>query len=226
MSSSIVSNCRYGVSLGMPLHFANNPHCDYKLRIIKLQDCEISLDSFCTSNRRASVKRMSIKRFKKFMKKRPPTVQVFHVFLKDKHESELMIMKIDKKYAMVNGLLRKYETVFESKLPASLPLLWPVDHKIEVELRSRPTLRPLCQLSCVEIVAGKAYVEDILKKGMRRRSQSPYGAPLCFVKHPEKLGVVAYFRALNCITKPITHQSLKQIICSIALEHASFKDSI
>lgn len=45
------------------------------------------------------------------------------------------------------------------------------------------------------------YVEDLLQKGTTRPNQSPYGAPLFFVKGKDKLRGFFDYRALNWIPK-------------------------
>ena len=74
-----------------------------------------------------------------------------------------------------------------------------VEQTIEIEDGSKPPHRSLYQTSPAELTAAKEYVEDLLKKGKIRRSKSPYGAPLFFVKDPDKLRGVVDYRALNRI---------------------------
>ncbi len=77
-----------------------------------------------------------------------------------------------------------------------------IDHEIPIEDGTRPSHRPLYQLSPAELKAAKEYIVDLLEKGKIRPSKSPYGAPLFFVKEKNKplRGVVDY-RALNRVTK-------------------------
>ena len=74
--------------------------------------------------------------------------------------------------------------------------------KLRLRMEQKPPHSPLFQLSPVELVAGKEYVQDLLKKGKIRPSKSTFGAPLFFVKNKDKplRGVVDY-GALNRITK-------------------------
>jgi len=101
----------------------------------------------------------------------------------------------------LDKLLQEYSSVFRSELPDGLPPKRLVEHEIEVEKGSKPPHRPLYQLSPVELRAVKQYVESLLKSGKIRRSKSPYGAPLFFVKEGDKLRGVVDYRALNRITK-------------------------
>ena len=76
-----------------------------------------------------------------------------------------------------------------------------VDHAIEIEECVKPPLRHLYQLSPVELVVVKDYVVDLLRQGSIRRSKSPLGASLFFVKDKRKLRAVVDYRALNRIAK-------------------------
>ena len=91
--------------------------------------------------------------------------------------------------------------MFQKELPAGLPPKRAVDHAIETDLSGKPPLRPLYQLSPAELVAVKGYVVDLLRSGRIRRSKSPFGASLFFVKHKGSLRAVVDYRALNRITK-------------------------
>ena len=207
-SNWVVANCRYDVLLGMPWHVAHNPTVDYVKRVVKGGSDVISVDHEYL-NGRGSVKKkekltvtnLGVKEFRQMLQKRSPeSFQVFHVMVREV-PSELKKVKKGKQDSRLDALLNKYESVFRSELPSGLPPERAVEHEIEVEKGSKPPHRPLYQLSPAELVAVKDYVEDLLKKGKIRRSKSPYGAPLFFVKEEDKLRGVVDYRALNRITK-------------------------
>ena len=200
-SNWVVADCRYDVLLGMPWHVANNPQIDYVKRVVKVHDGEFSLGTVSSPRNGIAVTNMSVKSFRKLMKKPSPKVQVFQVVLKKCEEDELKKVKCMKQDSRVDELLKKYASVFRSELPEGLPPVRSVDHEIDVESGARPPHRSLYQLSPAELAAAKEYIEDLLKKGKIRRSKSPYGAPLFFVKEPDKLRGVVDYRALNRITK-------------------------
>ena len=97
--------------------------------------------------------------------------------------------------------MERYGNVFQRELLEGLPTKREVDHEIVVEEGSKPPRRPLFQLSPEELKATKDYVDDLLKNKKIRPSKSAYGAPLFFVKEPDKLRGVVDYRALNLITK-------------------------
>ena len=60
-----------------------------------------------------------------------------------------------------------------------------VDHMIEVEPGSGPPTGPTYQLSLTEMNELKKQLQDLLDHGFIRPSQSPYGAPVLFVRKKE-----------------------------------------
>lgn len=101
----------------------------------------------------------------------------------------------------LEALLGRYKEVFREDLPAGLPPERDVDHAIETDREAKPPQRGLYQLSPAEMLAVKDYLVDLLKKKKIRRSKSPFGASLFFVKDKGKLRAVVDYRALNRMTK-------------------------
>lgn len=138
------------------------------------------------------------------MRKPKSTTTIFHVTLsrgeRDKDFSKSQLLNPDEDD--LREILMEFEDVFQEELPDCLPPQRDVDH----EIRTPPDLssphRPSYQLSPSELLAAKEYVEKLLNSVKIRRSQSPYGSPLFYVKEPGRplRGVVEY-RALNRITK-------------------------
>ena len=206
-SNWVLVDCRYDVLLGMPWHVANNPQIDYKKRIVKVNgdeiliDCEESGGCGLVSEEKVTVTNLGVKKFRQMLRKKSPDkFQVFQLVAR-RVPSELDNVKKGKQDSRMDALLKKYECVFRSELPSGLPPERGVEHTIEVEEGSKPPHRPLYQLSPAELKAAKEYVEDLLKKGKIRRSKSPYGAPLFFVKEEDKLRGFVDYRALNRIKK-------------------------
>ena len=185
----------------------NKPKIDYVKRFVEVDGDVIKFDKSKRSARNGSVSEnvrvtnLSVKKFRQMLKKKSPEgLQVFHVMVREK-PSELEKLKVGKQDARTAALLKKYECVFRSELPAGLPPERSVEHTIEDEKGSKTPHRPLYQLSPAELKACKEYVEDLLKKGKIRRSKSPYVASLFFVKEEDKLRGVVDYRALNRIKK-------------------------
>lgn len=69
----------------------------------------------------------------------------------------------------MRNLLYRFEKVFSDELPAGIFPERSIDHVIEAEEVPKPRLRSLNQLFPSELVAFKAYVVELLRKGKIRR---------------------------------------------------------
>jgi len=201
-SNWVVSDTRYDVILGMPWHVANNPQIDYVERTIRVNEDTLSYEHPNEERGAKPVKvtNMGVKKFRRMLKRKSSEkYQVFQVVAKD--DWELGKVQKPQDDRRLDGILKKYGSVFRSELPDGLPPKRSIEHSIEIEEGSKPPHRPLYQLSPAELKAVKDYVESMLKSGKIRRSKSPFGAPLFFVKEEDKLRAVIDYRALNRITK-------------------------
>ena len=99
-------------------------------------------------------------------------------------------------------LLQKYRDVFPVALPAGLPPSREVDHAIELELGAPPPSRPTYRMSFLELEELEKQLKEYSDNGWIRPSQSPYGAPILFVKKKDgSTRMCTDYRALNKITK-------------------------
>ena len=91
--------------------------------------------------------------------------------------------------------------LFSEKEAMNLPPHRSYDHTIPLEAGSTPPFGPIYSMSPAELAALKKYVEDNLKKGFIRHSQSPCGAPILFAKKSDgTLRLCVDYRGLNKIT--------------------------
>jgi hypothetical protein len=98
----------------------------------------------------------------------------------------------------VDTLLEEYQDVFPEDLPKELPPSRTVDHRIELTSGSGPVSRPTYKLSLSEMDEMKRQLDDLLDHKFIQPSQSPYGAPVLFVKKKEgDLRMCIDYRALN-----------------------------
>ena len=114
--------------------------------------------------------------------------------------------EIDEDVAEIRRLLPKayheYLDVFSKKEADTLPPHRPYDHRIELEEGTQPPFGPIYKLSESELTALREYLEENLKKGFIRPSNSPAGAPILFVKKKDgSLRLCVDYRGLNRITK-------------------------
>ena len=99
-------------------------------------------------------------------------------------------------------VLPRYTDVFPDELPAGLP---PTrvggDFRIQLEAGSRPVARPPFATSVTEREELKRQLEELLAKGFIRPSNSPFGAPVIFIRKPDQsLRLCVDYRGLNRIT--------------------------
>ena len=96
---------------------------------------------------------------------------------------------------------QKYKEVFSEKEADSLPKHGPFDHSIPIMEGENPPFGPIYPLSKVELNTLSEYLDENLKKGFIRKSSSPAGAPILFVKKKDgSLRLCVDYRGLNKIT--------------------------
>ena len=96
----------------------------------------------------------------------------------------------------------RYKNLFKEDLPEeALPKHQPWDHEIPLIEGSKPAFKKIYPMNETQLKALKEYLDENLKKGFIRESQSPAGYPLFFVpKKGGKLRPVIDYRQLNEIT--------------------------
>ena len=100
------------------------------------------------------------------------------------------------------AVLRCYQDVFPDALPPGLPPAREVDHAIELEPGALPPSRPTYRMSFQELEELEKQLKEYVGNGWIRPSQSPYGAPILFVKKKDgTTRMCTDYRALNKITK-------------------------
>jgi hypothetical protein len=101
--------------------------------------------------------------------------------------------------ALREAFFKEYADVFPDALPDGLPPARSIDHKIELKPGSTPPNRTNIRYSRVDDAGIAAYVEENLKKGFIRPSQSSYAAIPFQVskKGTDERRTVVDFRGLN-----------------------------
>ena len=101
--------------------------------------------------------------------------------------------------ALLQPLLQKYSSVFDT--PQGLPPQRAVDHKIELVDGAKPPDQSARRFSPRELDELKRQIADLVEAGFIRPSQSPYGAPVLFVKKKDgTIRMCVDYRALNALT--------------------------
>ena len=78
-------------------------------------------------------------------------------------------------------VVSEFSEVFPTNLP-SLPPDRDIDFCIDVELGTQPISIPPYHIALAELKELKEQLQDLLSKGFIRPSESPWGAPVLFVK--------------------------------------------
>ena len=95
-----------------------------------------------------------------------------------------------------------YTDVFSKSKADTLPPHRPYDLKINLEEGTSPPLGPIYSLSPAELATLHEFIDEHLKSGFIHPTNSPYGAPILFVKKKNgQLQLCMDFRGLNQITK-------------------------
>ena len=96
----------------------------------------------------------------------------------------------------------RYDNLFqEETTTAVLPKHQPWDHEIKLQPGTEPGFGPIYQLSEKELQVLREYLEENLKKGFIRESQSPAGYLILFApKKDGSLRLCVDYRKLNDIT--------------------------
>ena len=99
-------------------------------------------------------------------------------------------------------MLRTYSDVFPAALPPGLPPKREVDHGIEWQPGAPPPSRPTYRMTFLELEELEKQLKEYLGNRWIRPSQSPYGAPILFVKKKDgTTRMCTDCRALNKITR-------------------------
>lgn len=96
---------------------------------------------------------------------------------------------------------RNWASVFSEENILALPKHSQFDHQIKLQPGTNPPYGPLYQCSDAELKALREYLARESASGKIRRSDSPAGAPIIFVKKPDgSLRICVDYRGLNKIT--------------------------
>ena len=106
---------------------------------------------------------------------------------------------------ILNGVLKEYHEyadVFSKSRTDTLAPHRPFDLKINLEDGASVPPGPMYSLSATEQVALREFLDEHLRIGVIRPSQSPHGVPILFVRKKDgSLRLCVDFRGLNKVSK-------------------------
>ena len=220
---------RYDIVLGKPWLAAHNPDIDFSRNIVhvcsgKRTHCLLAAEQDEVSRQdedphplaasTCNVEFMNIQQARKAIKRGAGCIfvnlkSVSNVEPEEEERSGFIENSISDNLDHIQRrdlqqLLNRHEKCFRRDLPMKLPPARRTDHEIKVEEGSRPPSRPPFRMSAPELDELQRQLQQLLDHGFIETSNSPYGAPVFFVKKADgSLRLVCDWRALNKITTKV-----------------------
>jgi hypothetical protein len=133
-----------------------------------------------------------------------PGVQLFTMSFSDLAPESVEVSSAGVQESGLSSVPEEYRDLtdlFTQKEADKLPPHRPYDHQIPLEPGATPPFGTIYSMSPAELDIFRKYIEDNLRKGFIRHSQSPCGAPILFAKKPDgTLRLCVDYRALNKVT--------------------------
>jgi len=210
----------YDIVLGMSWLATHNPAIDWKRGVLRIKQKHKrfrirgvkSIDTQSMNN----LQLMSVQQMKQ-EKSEIEAVYLVHVDWEEGNATKLLLQPkfqlnlIDKEKDLLmdsssrraefdkQQLIDEFREVFNE--PTALPPKRTVDFSIDLKPGAEPPNLPTYRMNPVELQELKKQLEELLKKKFIKQSKSPFGAPVLFVKKPNKpLRLCIDYRALNALT--------------------------
>jgi hypothetical protein len=181
---------RYSLYLGLPWI----DYCDPKLNYAKRR----MLFRGDKAKDRASFQKIGVEDAESFEKSmRDPLTDVYACLVGSVGQNDLELARMDQ----LPPQYVEYADVCSEEESAVIADHGPQDLAINLEPGSTPPHKPLYNLSRTELELLRKYLEDYMARGWIRRSKSPAGAPILFVKKKDgTMRLCVDYRGLNKIT--------------------------
>jgi hypothetical protein len=195
-----IISMRHDVILGTPWLAKHNPTIDWNARTMTFDRCQCGQDQRRTARHPLKESNDSKKRYWTDRQELSNTER--KPFVKIKHQKLEKVPTKEPEVVLIPKVHQKWKKLFQEDNGATaLPAHKPWDHEIILEEGKEPTFGPLYKQSARERDETKKYIDENLKKGFIRKSQSKVAHPVLFApKKNGKLRMCVDYRKLNNIT--------------------------
>jgi hypothetical protein len=177
----ITSEANYDLILGLPWLFKNNPHIDWKTRIITITRNHQKYLLQTTHSEKQIIKGQcvdTIERADNFLINAKQLSRCKKIYLVTiKMISNCYINPVTSTNQQINQLLQEFSDVFPDDV-IELPPKRDIDHEIKIFDNVTPPSQQPFRMSQPELAELKRQLENLLEKGFIRPSKSPYAAPV------------------------------------------------
>ena len=203
----VIDLASYDIILGIPWLRKWNPHIDWRKGVLTLKDhttiktlASLSWDEDETEHTRVwEINRRKMKRIARSNSDSLRTVWVKPAEQRIMGTTSTDEQKTDK--VEFPERYKQFKDIFEEHVETTLSQHKSWDHEIKLQEGKEPTYGPIYKLSEYELRVLKEYIEENLKKGFIRPSESSAGYPILFApKKDGKLRLCVDYRQLNNIT--------------------------
>jgi hypothetical protein len=137
-----------------------------------------------------------------------PGTELFFLSMRELQEAQLSSQETEEEpptpefnLATIPAEYHEFADLFDKEESDKLPPHRSYDHTIPLEPGTTPPWGPIYKNSPIELEAVRKYVDENLRKGFIKHSQSPCGAPIVFARKADgTLRLCVDYRGLNKIT--------------------------
>lgn len=229
------------VILGIPWLRLHNPLVDWRNHTLQFirKKCATQCLTTSTVVRGVSEKESIIEYLKKTPLEEPEettTIDTIHMTdFEDQAETQEIEPVTEERQDIkeaVPEIYHDYLDLFETKEPTGPPKRRIQDHSIPIEENKNPPFEKLRELDERRLKVLKEYLDINLERGWIRRSSSPAGAPICFVRKKDGTDRLCIdYRGLNDITRkdrtplPLIQESLDRLSAAKIYTKLDIKDA-
>ena len=209
LSLDIIDLHGYDAILGKPWLTKHNPEIDWKRHLVTFQKGDraklivhgtLRPAQDTRTDSSAHPKPLSACQLKRLVRK--GKAQAFVAIVRSVPDPDIAAARSDQPgHPAAQKLIAEFSDVFPANLPKGLPPSRGMEHSIELEPGSQPPSKATYKMSLHELEELRKQLAEHGDQEFVRASQSPFGAPVLFVKKKDgTMRLCVDYRALNKIT--------------------------